>query len=911
MRGYMKKICSFVVFVMVLCLVAECIPVQAAVKWKFSTSDGKKKAEVNSTVTFKKQEFRDMNLYRNGKQIKENDAAYKVSWYSSDKAVVYIDKQSGKMRADKYNKMTEKTATAKITAVITNKKTGTSTKKSFKVKVVGSDQEGKPTVTPTPSPEIKLSDVTALMVTLPDCSDTFEDGIWQKSEMNVELQCPATALPKKGTLIAGFAYPTGAETDNKELHVEVFVGNAANTFKPTEWIQERTADGRWSIFNLSLPYEMTEERCKVVIKTHSGQGEASIPLAITGMVFKDAETGEKRQLNLQDPGIEWTCRRFMTGEQIESKWVVVQLPTAEAVPTFAPLPTATPTPLPTATPTPLPTATPTPFIEIPSAIAGGSEDKYITYKLPESEQGWADAWMESESNIVMTYTSDKTLTEGTVYAKVYIPELSGVYREDVFELAIHAYDNFYNYSGDRVDISYRDNEVSAGNRQISKVGSHYEILLAVPYSSDKVSPRNELSIIFKTHSDSPYGAYEISICDVVVADNSAGTQLIDFSKDYVQVTGKMYASGAPVAFRYTKELAVPQFYIANAVEKLILGETHQLKVETNGEVKLCYGSSDASVATIDAQGKISTHKAGTCIFTVSNPETGESKRFAVTVDKAHIVPVSYEILMLAGSSAKFIFDTDFVKEKGAYQYQSSNSAVVSVTDDGSAKAYAEGSAVISVTDVVNKVSFSFKVEVYEPEDPDGIAKYLSLGHTNLVTVDIAKRSYDLIYAVYRNVFDYFNNGIYEPVVLNFTVGDYSPAYSNMVDVFLASEHMLANAKDVDCITHELIHCAQNYPDVGAYVWLMEGLTDYGRYLFGLHNEECGWHLNPYEPWHHYTDSYTVTANFIKYVTENHCSNMPSIINEMFKRGGYKDNIWKDNTGYTIDELWALYANAAK
>ena len=69
-----------------------------------------------------KGEYQDMNLYRNGKQIKEKDATYSVKWYSSDTNVVYIDKASGKMKADKYGKMKKDTGSAKITAVITNKK---------------------------------------------------------------------------------------------------------------------------------------------------------------------------------------------------------------------------------------------------------------------------------------------------------------------------------------------------------------------------------------------------------------------------------------------------------------------------------------------------------------------------------------------------------------------------------------------------------------------------------------------------------------------------------------------------------------------------------------------------------------------------------------------------------------------
>ncbi len=135
MRALLKKVSLFAVVVAAVGLLLGTVHAEAAVKWAFSTSNGQKKASVNATITMEKGEYQDMNLYRNGKQIKEKDATYSVKWYSSDKNVVYVDKASGKMKADKYGKMTKDTGKAKITAVVKNKKTGSTTKKSFTVKV--------------------------------------------------------------------------------------------------------------------------------------------------------------------------------------------------------------------------------------------------------------------------------------------------------------------------------------------------------------------------------------------------------------------------------------------------------------------------------------------------------------------------------------------------------------------------------------------------------------------------------------------------------------------------------------------------------------------------------------------------------------------------------------------------------
>ena len=144
MKRLLKKT-RVLAIALAMILVTGVVPAQAAVKWVFYTSSKEKKVGVNASITMEKGEFQDMNLYRNGKQIKVNDATYKVSWYSSNSDVVYVNKADGKMKADKYGKMTTKTGSAKITAVIKNKKTGSTTKKSFTVKV-------KVTPAPTPTP---------------------------------------------------------------------------------------------------------------------------------------------------------------------------------------------------------------------------------------------------------------------------------------------------------------------------------------------------------------------------------------------------------------------------------------------------------------------------------------------------------------------------------------------------------------------------------------------------------------------------------------------------------------------------------------------------------------------------------------------------------------------------------------
>lgn len=139
---------------------------QAASAWSFEAGSGKK-ITVNGTVSFKKNEYQNINLYKNGIEIKENDATYKVVWSSSAPDVVWVDKKTGQMRADKFKKMTTDSAKAKITATITNKKTKAVAKRSFTIQVVSKTQT---VAVPTPSAGYPDMSVFPTWFELPDAN---------------------------------------------------------------------------------------------------------------------------------------------------------------------------------------------------------------------------------------------------------------------------------------------------------------------------------------------------------------------------------------------------------------------------------------------------------------------------------------------------------------------------------------------------------------------------------------------------------------------------------------------------------------------------------------------------------------------------------------------------------------------
>lgn len=139
-----KKVSGYIGLIVMLAILfgvfGKADTAQAASAWSFEAGSGKK-ITVNGTVSFKKNEYQNINLYKNGKEVKENDATYKVVWSSSDSDVVWVDQKTGQMRADKFKKMTAEHAKAKITATITNKKTKAVAKRSFTIQVVSKEQK--------------------------------------------------------------------------------------------------------------------------------------------------------------------------------------------------------------------------------------------------------------------------------------------------------------------------------------------------------------------------------------------------------------------------------------------------------------------------------------------------------------------------------------------------------------------------------------------------------------------------------------------------------------------------------------------------------------------------------------------------------------------------------------------------
>jgi hypothetical protein len=119
--------------------------------------------------------------------------------------------------------------------------------------------------------------------------------------------------------------------------------------------------------------------------------------------------------------------------------------------------------------------------------------------------------------------------------------------------------------------------------------------------------------------------------------------------------------------------------------------------------------------------------------------------------------------------------------------------------------------------------------------------------------------------------------------------------------------------DIDVVTHEVMHVVQNYGgrrrSGGARGpgWLTEGIADFVRYKFGVDNPGAGWTLPEFKPDQSYTNSYRITARFLVWLENRGNKDLVKKLDASLRARTYTDDIWKKETGKTLDEQWKAYA----
>lgn len=109
------------------------------------------------------------------------------------------------------------------------------------------------------------------------------------------------------------------------------------------------------------------------------------------------------------------------------------------------------------------------------------------------------------------------------------------------------------------------------------------------------------------------------------------------------------------------------------------------------------------------------------------------------------------------------------------------------------------------------------------------------------------------------------------------------------------------------VVHEMVHVVQQYGRARGRNrnpgWMVEGVADYIRW-FLYEPQDKRPRVNPSRA--NYTDSYRTTAAFLNYLVAKHDAKIVEKFNAAMREGKYRDELWKELAGKTVDELWADY-----
>jgi hypothetical protein len=112
------------------------------------------------------------------------------------------------------------------------------------------------------------------------------------------------------------------------------------------------------------------------------------------------------------------------------------------------------------------------------------------------------------------------------------------------------------------------------------------------------------------------------------------------------------------------------------------------------------------------------------------------------------------------------------------------------------------------------------------------------------------------------------------------------------------KYFKAHTDDVGAMVHETVHVVQRYGRGRNPGWLVEGIADYLRFF----KYESG-KLRKLAPESaRYNGSYQTTARFLAFVTEKYDKELVRKLNAAMREGKYKEEIWKEITGKTVEEL---------
>ena len=163
------------------------------------------------------------------------------------------------------------------------------------------------------------------------------------------------------------------------------------------------------------------------------------------------------------------------------------------------------------------------------------------------------------------------------------------------------------------------------------------------------------------------------------------------------------------------------------------------------------------------------------------------------------------------------------------------------------------------------------------------------------------------FQVYPQLVNTFNKKAAKEVTFNIDTAFKGVAGAGGGQVVFNPDWFKKHPGDIDVVTHEVMHIVQDYGNTNGPGWLTEGIADYVRFKFGVDNQGANWSLPVFKPTQHYDNAYRITARFLNWMEVNGNQGIVVKLDSAMRSNTYKESIWKELSGKTIDELWASYA----
>ena len=192
------------------------------------------------------------------------------------------------------------------------------------------------------------------------------------------------------------------------------------------------------------------------------------------------------------------------------------------------------------------------------------------------------------------------------------------------------------------------------------------------------------------------------------------------------------------------------------------------------------------------------------------------------------------------------------------------------------------------TNVISKKGYTLTVINKDPEFDQSIVKELE----------------ETFFKVYLKLVKQFNKNSAKNITFIIDPDYDGVAATSNGKVVYSTQWFRKNPKDIDVVTHEVMHIVQNYGNTKGPLWVTEGIADYARYKFGVANEEANWTLPDVKPEHNYKNAYRITARFFVWLEKRKDKKIIHKLDKVMRDNTYTDNIWLELTGQTVDELWA-------